>query len=743
MLTFNHFNHWFLISVFIIPSYHDLSTKTLYIPAAPKPLHQLLCFFEAFFVWSSAEPELQSGTGISHHVTRYCQRRNLRFLAGRSARRHSGSRSWRSEVAKHHWLFCAPWQEHHKHPSHEYCTKEMNVSHLLTFSNTAERLLSWTWLCFSTWIDCLVTSPVLWQGKQQRDGLCNVALPRNTLPIRLSFQQEARSFSEVTRAWHMKHLNLVCLLESMRALLPLIEMIKCALNSQWLLWQAMWTAEPKAMPSFADVLRRTSSCCWASKERIGTWPQHLENTEQRNKFLYSWNGWQHQKALWCSKLLYVSQYDLYKGFSLDKRFWSSGVKAGWLTAVDIWWPGLRRVCSRRSITQQSLSSIWWQRCGRCFDVSQEVKQLSGLVLTTSCFRYGMIWMSNFPWMDEDSSEICSLHNEPASFGDLHGWLFSVQEIKGHQQSPLLQAFFQHVVAGQFNPPSKPAVGVSFEHFDFEPSPAPAKFEAGHFKWVVTFLQGFEGFTTSYDWSRHGRLCTKTIVTAVWLPGEPTNLRWCRWFEPPMGIHAGDLILHNGKVAGPAAIKNGSTPGDGRSRHSIGAFRRWATGSASCSPAWMEHQLLTTLARVSHWRSLYTTGDTNSKTNCCDSWWGDDILQETVGSIPTFCRSFDIWKTRRSSICCSIAMWPFFGNACSSPLHPDGWSQLRAYITRATVGTDSIHDHGSKGWAPGHEKHRKQLRLMSSTSLHFHPIYGSFQKFREFTRFKVKKPCKGP
>ena len=65
----------------------------------------------------------------------------------------------------------------------------------------------------------------------------------------------------------------------------------------------------------------------------------------------------------------------------------------------------------------------------------------------------------------------------------------------------------------------------------------------------------------------------TIVTAVWLPGEPTNLRWCRWFEPPMGIHAGDLILHNGKVAGPAAIKNGSTPGDGRSRHSIGAFRR--------------------------------------------------------------------------------------------------------------------------------------------------------------------------
>ena len=70
----------------------------------------------------------------------------------------------------------------------------------------------------------------------------------------------------------------------------------------------------------------------------------------------------------------------------------------------------------------------------------------------------------------------------------------MQEIKGHQQSPLLQAFFQHVVAG-FNLPSKPAVGVSFEHFDFEPSPAPAKFEARHFQWIGTVFKGFEGFPT--------------------------------------------------------------------------------------------------------------------------------------------------------------------------------------------------------------------------------------------------------
>ena len=149
----------------------------------------------------------------------------------------------------------------------------------------------------------------------------------------------------------------------------------------------------------------------------------------------------------------------------------------------------------------------------------------------------------------------------------------MQEIKGHQQSPLLQAFFQHVVAG-FNLPSKPAVGVSFEHFDFEPSPAPAKFEARHLNGLVLFSRGLKGFLQSHCWLRHGRSSTKIIVTAVlWLPGEPTNKLQCRWFEPPLGIHAGDLVLHNCKVAGPAALKNGSTPGDGRSRHSIGAFRR--------------------------------------------------------------------------------------------------------------------------------------------------------------------------
>lgn len=40
----------------------------------------------------------------------------------------------------------------------------------------------------------------------------------------------------------------------------------------------------------------------------------------------------------------------------------------------------------------------------------------------------------------------------------------------------------------FNLPSKPAVGVSFEHFDFEPSPAPAKFEARHFQWIGTVFK---------------------------------------------------------------------------------------------------------------------------------------------------------------------------------------------------------------------------------------------------------------
>jgi len=41
---------------------------------------------------------------------------------------------------------------------------------------------------------------------------------------------------------------------------------------------------------------------------------------------------------------------------------------------------------------------------------------------------------------------------------------------------LLQAFFQHVVAGQSHSPRK-AAGMVLEHFDFEPHPAPAKFEA--------------------------------------------------------------------------------------------------------------------------------------------------------------------------------------------------------------------------------------------------------------------------
>lgn len=109
----------------------------------------------------------------------------------------------------------------------------------------------------------------------------------------------------------------------------------------------------------------------------------------------------------------------------------------------------------------------------------------------------------------------------------------------------------------FNLPSKPAVGVSFEHFDFKPSPAPAKFEARHLNGLVLYSRSLKGFLQSH----------------CWLPGEPTNKLQCRWFEPPLGIHAGDLVLHNGKVAGPAAIKNGSTPGDGRSRPSIGAFRR--------------------------------------------------------------------------------------------------------------------------------------------------------------------------
>ena len=50
-----------------------------------------------------------------------------------------------------------------------------------------------------------------------------------------------------------------------------------------------------------------------------------------------------------------------------------------------------------------------------------------------------------------------------------------QEIDGTQRP--LQAFFQHVVEGQFDLPGKAAAGV-LQHFDFKPNPTPAKFEAG-------------------------------------------------------------------------------------------------------------------------------------------------------------------------------------------------------------------------------------------------------------------------
>ncbi|CAL1166180.1 unnamed protein product, partial [Cladocopium goreaui] len=55
----------------------------------------------------------------------------------------------------------------------------------------------------------------------------------------------------------------------------------------------------------------------------------------------------------------------------------------------------------------------------------------------------------------------------------------VNEMRQHQEvdgNQLLQAFFQHVVAGQSHSPRK-AAGMVLEHFDFEPHPAPAKFEA--------------------------------------------------------------------------------------------------------------------------------------------------------------------------------------------------------------------------------------------------------------------------
>ena len=56
------------------------------------------------------------------------------------------------------------------------------------------------------------------------------------------------------------------------------------------------------------------------------------------------------------------------------------------------------------------------------------------------FRYGMIWMCNFPWMDENSSEICSLHNEPASFGDLHGLTLFCAGNQGSQAEPIAASF---------------------------------------------------------------------------------------------------------------------------------------------------------------------------------------------------------------------------------------------------------------------------------------------------------------
>ena len=101
-------------------------------------------------------------------------------------------------------------------------------------------------------------------------------------------------------------------------------------------------------------------------------------------------------------------------------------------------------------------------------------------------------MCNFPWMDEDSSEICSLHNEPASFGDLHGLTLFCAGNQGSPAEPIAASFLP-TRRGWVQPSSKPAVGVSFEHFDFEPSPAPAKFEARHFQWIGTVFKGFEGF----------------------------------------------------------------------------------------------------------------------------------------------------------------------------------------------------------------------------------------------------------
>ena len=114
-------------------SYRHLSTKDHIHTSSSKTAAPA----EAFFVWYSAESELWPGTGfhITLPVTTGVQK--WRFLAGRSAGRHSRSRSWRSEVTKNHWLFCAPWQEHDKHPIQDCCTKSiMSVSRLLTFCRT-------------------------------------------------------------------------------------------------------------------------------------------------------------------------------------------------------------------------------------------------------------------------------------------------------------------------------------------------------------------------------------------------------------------------------------------------------------------------------------------------------------------------------------------------------------------------------------------------------------------------------
>lgn len=147
--------------------------------------------------------------GISHHVTRYHRCPNWRFLAGRSAGRHSRSRSWRSEVTKNHWLFCAPWQEHDKHPIQDCCTKSiMSVSRLLTFSRTPA----------AVWIGCLV----LLQRCFAKEHL---AYPPILWTRGTQFLRNDKGTTHET-------FNLS--LESLRALFTSIEMIECALNSEWL-----------------------------------------------------------------------------------------------------------------------------------------------------------------------------------------------------------------------------------------------------------------------------------------------------------------------------------------------------------------------------------------------------------------------------------------------------------------------------------------------------------------------------